>query len=69
MTRPGLEGLERGLDFAEPLVDLIGQFVGVLILRLELVEFGVQARRRVACSSAVRSAGTPSSSRKPWSWP
>lgn len=37
---PGLEGFECGFDFAEPLVHLVGQFVGILILRLELVVLG-----------------------------
>ena len=40
--RPIVEGGERRLDLAEPLVDLVRQFVGVLILRLELGVFGLQ---------------------------
>src|SRR5690606_1524143 len=36
-SRPVLELFERLLDLAEALVDLIGQFVGLAILRLEFV--------------------------------
>jgi hypothetical protein len=37
-----VKSLERGLDFAQPLVDLLGQFVDVDILLLEPIELSAQ---------------------------
>ena len=44
--RPVLEGGERRLDFAETRVHLVGQFVGVLVFRLELAVLGLQRLNR-----------------------
>jgi len=40
--RPRFEGGQRRLDFPEPLIDLVRQFVGVLIVSLELVGLGLE---------------------------
>ena len=42
MTGPTLEGGERCFDFAEACVDLVGQFVGILIFGFELGVLGLQ---------------------------
>jgi hypothetical protein len=62
-ARPGLEGGERRLDFAKARIRLLGQLVGVLVLGFELGVLPCNASI-VACSSAVRSVGVPSSSRR-----
>ncbi len=41
-VRSRLERLKRGFDLAEALVDLVGQFVGIFVLRLKLIELGAQ---------------------------
>ena len=50
--RPFFERHQGRFDFAEALIDLVGQFVGVLVVEFQL-----------RLSSVVRSAGLPSSSR------
>src|SRR6202022_2320920 len=40
--RSFLEGRERCLDLADPLVDPVGQFVSVRVLLLEAVKLGLQ---------------------------
>lgn len=47
-ARPGFEGVERGFDLAKPLVDLVGQLVGLLVLCFELIELGAQRLARGA---------------------
>ena len=43
-----VEGGQGGLDLAEPLVHLVGQFVSVLVLHLQPFEFGIERVDRAA---------------------
>jgi hypothetical protein len=55
--RSFLEGRERCLDLAEPLVDLVGQFVGVCVLLLEPLKLGLQGvTARTLLTGAVQVA-------------
>ena len=66
---PLVERRERGLDLAEPLVDLVGQFVGVGILLLRAGRIRPSGRRSARCSSSVRSTVSPVRRRRPSVWP
>ena len=41
-----VQRLQGGLDLAKPLIDLVGQFVSVLVLFGEAIEFGLQSCAR-----------------------
>jgi len=65
--RPFFESQQRRFDLAEPLIDLFGQFVCVLIVKFQLGLLGVECfNGRLLL---VRSAGLPTSSRRPLVWP
>jgi hypothetical protein len=48
--RPRFEGGQRRLDFPEPLIDLVRQFVGFAIVGLQLARFGFE---RIDCRAVL----------------
>ena len=64
-----VEFLQRRLDLAEPLIDLVRQFVGVSHIPRSRRSYSACKASRVACSASVMSSGVPAISRRPWVTP